>query len=120
MKFTADLRRFHPGLDIAAACDAVICASSFDPEAASSIANAMAGRDAQVQYAIFNRHMADTVARQAASLARGGNHMRAAGLGELHEALGQVIREAEAYNLDKRQHVMGLLRLVHGKVGAGA
>lgn len=106
---TAFLLTQYGGLEIATATDEVIDAPSFDVLAADKIAQALAGRDASIQFDIFNRHAAERVARAASASAQTGDSGRATRLSELWSETASTIRDTETYNLDKRQHVMGLL-----------
>ncbi len=115
---TAFLLTQYGGLEIASAADAVIDAGSFDVMAADKIAQALTGRDASIQFDIFNRHIAERVARAASASAGAGQGARALRLSELWSETAATIRETEVYNLDKRQHVMGLLHRLNADLAA--
>ncbi|MCB1384232.1 MAG: DNA polymerase III subunit delta' [Notoacmeibacter sp.] len=106
----------YGGLDIAQACDSVLDARGFDVGAAGKIANAVAARGADIPFDLFNRHLTDRLARDAASAASGGDPGRARRLETLWRETGETILQAVTYNLDKRQHVMGLLNRLNAEL----
>lgn len=98
------------GLDIADAMSAVVQARDFDIAAAWRVAEAVGGRDNAVQFAIFNQSALDMIADSAREAARSGDSGRAALLSELWRDSERVTAEVNTYNLDKKQHVCGLLQ----------
>lgn len=100
----------YGGLDIADAMAQVIGARDFPVVAAWKVAEAVSGRDASVQFELFCQLALDSVALWAREAAAGGELDRAASLSQLWGEVERMNGEAQTYNLDKRQHVMGLLR----------
>lgn len=100
----------YGGLDIAEAVAKVVEAADFPVAEAWRVAEAVAGRDAGVQFSLFGQTALDTVARQARQAAAQGDLAGAAALSELWREIERMTTETETYNLDKRQHAMGLLR----------
>ena len=100
----------YGGLDIAEAIARALEAREFPVGEAWRLAEAVGGRDRTVQFSIFNQMALDTVARWARQAAGDAQPGVAAGHSELWREIGRLIAETETYNLDKRQHVMGLLR----------
>lgn len=97
------------GLDIADAVDALLASPRFDIGAAHRIADAVGGRDAAVQFQLFNDHLA-TIAEARARRAGEARDVESAARLATHWAkLSQQIWQTQTYNLDKRQHVVGLL-----------
>jgi DNA polymerase-3 subunit delta' len=74
------------------------------------VAEAVGGRDAAVQFSIFNQSALDSVAGWARQTSETGDLAAASRLAELWREMERLIAETETYNLDKRQHAMGLLR----------
>lgn len=97
------------GLDIANAVDAVVSGSGFDVAAAYRIADAVGGRDATVQFRLFNEHVAGIAEGRAQAAGLAGDAELAARLSEQWSGVRQRIVDTDTYNLDKRQHVVGLL-----------
>ncbi|MBL0934094.1 MAG: DNA polymerase III subunit delta' [Rhizobiaceae bacterium] len=97
------------GLDIANAVDAVVSGGRFDVAAAYRIADAVGGRDATVQFRLFNEHVAGIAEARAQAAGRDGDAELAARLAEQWSGVRQRIVDTDTYNLDKRQHVVGLL-----------
>lgn len=100
----------YGGLDIAEAMAEVVRARDFPVEAAWKVADAVSGRDAAVQFDLFSQTALDMVADWARQAAAGGELANAAAMSELWREIERMSAEAKTYNLDKRQHVMGLLR----------
>lgn len=97
------------GLDIANAVDAVVLGGRFDVAAAYRIADAVGGRDATVQFRLFNEHVAGIAEARAQAAGLSGDAELAARLAEQWSGVRQRIVDTDTYNLDKRQHVVGLL-----------
>lgn len=97
------------GLDIANAVDAVVSGGRFDVAAAYRIADAVGGRDATVQFRLFNEHVAGIAEARAQAAGLSGDVELAARLAEQWSGVRQRIVDTDTYNLDKRQHVVGLL-----------
>lgn len=103
----------YGGLEIAAESEALLSTGRFDIVRAQRLADALTGRDKAVQFTIFNRHLFDLVAARAAAAAEAGDVAAAAHAARLCEALTESVRQAETYNLDRRQHVVGTLQTLH-------
>ena len=102
------------GLEIAGALETIVDAGRFDAAAATKLADAVAGRDQAIPFALFNSHLLDRVGAQATAAALAGDLVRAEVLSALWQETSRTIVETETYNLDKRQHVIGLVRRIHG------
>lgn len=100
----------YGGLDIADAVSGVLRSRPYAYGDAWRVAEAVSGRDAAVQFSIFNQHALEAIAEQARGAALAGDSARADGLAELWREAEQAIAETETYNLDKKQHVSGLLQ----------
>lgn len=102
------------GLDIANAVDAVVTGGRFDIAAAYRIADAVSGRDTTVQFRLFNEHVAGIAEARAQAAGIAGDAELAARLAEQWSGVRQRIVDTDTYNLDKRQHVVGLLGQLSG------
>jgi DNA polymerase-3 subunit delta' len=100
----------YGGLDIADAVSGVLRSRPYAYGDAWRVAEAVSGRDAAVQFSIFNQHALEAIAEQARGAALAGDSARADGLAELWREAEQAIAETETYNLDKKQHVSGMLQ----------
>ncbi|MEO3385882.1 DNA polymerase III subunit delta' [Mesorhizobium sp. CAU 1741] len=98
------------GLDIADAIVSVVDAPRFKVSAAMRVADAVAGRDNAIQFSIFNQAALDIVAGWARQMAEAGLLDQAARMSQVWNDAERTIVETETYNLDKKQHVGGLLR----------
>lgn len=101
------------GREIAGAVEACMSEPGFDVAAASRIADAVTGRDRQVQFAIFTGTVLDRAAELAAASAGADDLAAAARRAAIQGELAQATREAATYNLDARQYVMAALRRLH-------
>lgn len=98
------------GLDIADAVIAVVDAPHFRVNAAARVADAVAGRDATIQFLIFNQMVLDLIADRARHAAAHDALDEASRLSQFWRETERAIAETDTYNLDKKQHVGGLLR----------
>ncbi len=99
----------YGGLEIAQALDALGNAPRPDIAGVHRLADAVAGRDQAIQFDIFNRRVLDLLADNASHAALAGDLGRAKALSDAwHEAANAIV-EAETYNLDKKQHALGMI-----------
>lgn len=110
----------YGGLEIAEAIRTVLSGTSFDMREAHRLGEAVTGRERDVQFSLFNGNLAETVEARATAAAAGGQIEAASLLSELSRAIDASIRETETYNLDRRQHVVGLLASVHSALHGSA
>ena len=102
----------HGGFDITQAADQFIAKARRDPLEAYKLADAVTGRDQTVTFDILNEHLLDRIAQAAAEAATRGEGSRAARIADLWDEANATIRDTDTYNLDKRQHVVGLLNRI--------
>jgi DNA polymerase III subunit delta' len=100
----------YGGAEIVEALLGVVSGREFDTLKAWRIAEAVAGRDAEMAYRIFNRAILDEAARRAADMAGQGRADAAERLAALWEDLRGTIGETDTYNLDRKQHAMSVMR----------
>mgnify|MGYP003700630183 FL=1 len=103
----------YGGLEIAAAIEEIATGARFDVAKAWRLADAAAARDRTMALSLFNRHVLDHAAALAVEAAHSGALARADALSQFWQDANRAIVEAETYNLDKRQHVAGLMRAMH-------
>jgi DNA polymerase III subunit delta' len=103
----------YGGLEISEAIDRLVAGKTIDVAQAQRLADAVAARDQAIQFGIFNRHALDVVADAASRAARAGDLPRASRLSECWQSTLKVIDDAETYNLDKKQHVLGVIHTLH-------
>lgn len=108
----------YGGLEIAGAMEGLVGAKSFDTAAAWKLADAVSGRDQSIQFSLFNRHVLDHLGAHASAAALAGELGRAEKISAMWQEASRTIGETETYNLDKRQHVAGLVRRMHEVLGA--
>ena len=107
------------GAEIADAADQVIDAGKFDVRKAHEVASAISGRTQGIQFDIFNQHLLDRIATAACEESDAGNLADADRLGALWQEATQTVADTAVYNLDRKQHVIGLLHRLNGALRAG-
>jgi DNA polymerase-3 subunit delta' len=103
----------YGGLEIAEAIGAVLSSRRFDVEQAYKLGEAVNGRERDVQFSIFNRNLLELLEGQALRAAAQSRREPAFHLSQLYQDIQDAIRETDTYNLDRRQHVVGLLGKMH-------
>ena len=73
----------------------------------------MGARDHAIQFDIFNRYVQDVISRAAGEAARNGDGWRANRLAEVWQATLAATDDALTYNLDRKQHVLGIVHTLH-------
>ena len=105
------------GLEIAEAVDRALAAGRFDAAEAHRIGDALTRRGETVPFDLFNRHILERIGHDASAAAMSGDLARANALAELQENVSRAVTENAVYNLDRRQHVVGTLRLLNERLG---
>ena len=100
------------GLEIADAIAEVTAAARFPVAQALRVAEAVSGRDGGTAFTLFNQAVLDAVAAMASQCAERGDSLAANRLSELWSETARAVAETDTYNLDRKQHVMGILRRV--------
>lgn len=106
------LARFS-GLDIVTQLRSMLAATRFDAAAAYRIADGVAARDDGARFSVFNDALLARISELARERAQSGHLERAAALSRFWQDTVQRIGSTRVYNLDRRQHVVGLLRQLH-------
>jgi DNA polymerase-3 subunit delta' len=99
----------YGGVEIADAIDRLLDGRDPDAVDAHRLADAVGGRDQSIPFGIFNSHVLERLSLAASSAADKGDIERAGRYSELWHATRATITEAETYNLDRRQHALGLI-----------
>jgi DNA polymerase III subunit delta' len=107
------------GLEIVRSVDQLIEAQTFDADKAAKLGDAMAGRDADIQYQLLIDYLASKIATGASLRADTKVPHLALQLSQLHRETGEMLREAQVYNLDRKQTIFGLIANLHAKFSAG-
>ncbi len=104
------------GLEIMEAICATVQAPRFNFSDAQKISDAVSGKGKDVQFDLFNQSVADFAAQRSRSAAASGFGAEANRWSGLWQDVRQNIAETIAYNLDRKQHVLGLLTNLHKSV----
>ena len=106
------LTRFS-GLDIVSELQKLVDAPRFDAAAAYRVVEGVAARDDGARFAVFNDAVLGRISELARQAAAQGRLRQAADLSSFWQEATERIGATRVYNLDKRQHVVGLLRQLH-------
>lgn len=100
----------YGGLDILEAFDGILRSSGAEQrKAMHKIADAVSARGSDTLYDFFIDHAGEHVSAAARMAANEGNIDRAFKLSSLHAAVTERVTVSSAYNLDRKQTVLGLL-----------
>jgi DNA polymerase-3 subunit delta' len=107
------------GYEIMEALEKAVAAAKPDVAGAYRLADAVSGRDQAIQFALFNSGVLELVEARAASEAEKGDVFSAGRLGTLWQDIRRRIVETDAFNLDRRQHVVSVIARVREIVHSG-
>jgi DNA polymerase III subunit delta' len=107
------------GLEIIKSANQLIETQKFDADKTAKLGDAMTGRDSDIQYQLLTDHLLSKVARGALNRAGTNDKSRAVELSELHRQTTNMLRDAHAFNLDRKQTVFGLIALLQVKFATG-
>jgi DNA polymerase-3 subunit delta' len=100
----------YGGLDIIEALDRLAAATGpSQRKAMHKLADAVAQKDGDTLYGFFVDHLCQRLAARARSLAMAGDVQRAFELSRLQSGLSERFTVAAAYNLERKQTVLGVL-----------
>lgn len=102
------------GLEIAQAIAAVVGNVRFDPVEARKISDVVGARDKDVQFSLFNDSVAGLIAKNAKAAATRNQTVLSNQWASLWRDMELRLSEALAFNLDRKQHVMGVLSQLQG------
>lgn len=97
------------GFEIMEALDNAVKAAKPDIAATYRLADAVSGKDQSIQFSLFNNGALEFIEAHAARAAEKGDVWSAGRLGALWQELRRQIVETEAFNLDRRQHVVSVV-----------
>ncbi|MCV0396998.1 MAG: DNA polymerase III subunit delta' [Rhizobiaceae bacterium] len=103
------LLTMYGGLDILQAIEEIMSAKRFDAGKAYRLAEAVTGRDKAVQFSIFNDQVLSILSGAARTASRQGAPVLAAELARHWSEALEKMRIADGYNLDGKEHVVGLV-----------
>lgn len=101
----------YGGIEIAEKTEKL--ARSHDMREAHRLADALAARDATIQFELFNEHVLDLFSRAASAAARTGDLQRADRLAQAWQQSRLAIDETDTYNLDRKQHALTMIARLH-------
>jgi len=101
------------GLDISLAIDNILQTKKINIPEIYRLANALAAKDAEPQFAQFIDYLLRLVGEKASHAAFCHDRMQSQHFACLYQQLSDEIIEARAYNLDKKHFILVLLNKVH-------
>lgn len=96
------------GAEIADVLHKLVSGRNFDAAEALRLGEAVSGRERDVQFSIFNRTVLDMINQFATTRAEAGDTRGAAAAADLWDEINTAIRDAETFNLDRKQHASGI------------
>jgi DNA polymerase III subunit delta' len=97
------------GLEVTSTADRLISDAIFNVDVAAKLGDAMTSREADIQYQLLTDHLLQRVARASQHHAESGDLKRADTMASYYEECRQMLAEASAFNLDRKQTVFGLI-----------
>jgi len=97
------------GFEITEALENAVNAAKPDIAAAYRLADAVSGKDQAIQFSLFNNGALELIEARAAQAADKGDVASAGRLGALWQDLRRQMIETDAFNLDRRQHVVSVV-----------
>jgi DNA polymerase-3 subunit delta' len=88
-------------------------ARAHDMREAHRLADALAARDAAIQFELFNEHVLALLSQAASAAARTGDIVRADRLAQQWQQSRLAIAETDTYNLDRKQHALTMIARLH-------
>ncbi|MEX0344109.1 MAG: DNA polymerase III subunit delta' [Rhizobiaceae bacterium] len=104
----------YGGLELTETLDKLLESSKLDLEKAYKLADAVSGRDADIQFSIVNDAILDRIAGRARKMAADGKTAESARWSNMWYDASEEIRQTSIFNLDKKQHLVGLISKLHG------
>lgn len=103
------------GLEVTSSANMLISSSRFDAAEAAKLADAVSNRDASLQYSLLTDHLLERISTVAAGLSRSRNTEGALQMSKFYNQSASMLNEAERFNLDRKQVVIGLLSALQSK-----
>lgn len=103
---TAILLTQYGGLEIAQALDRLLRSPKPAINDKYKLAEAVAAKDQQIAFDMFNERVLETIATAATDAASAGQGARADRLSQEWQEVRLAIEEADTYNLDRKQHAL--------------
>jgi DNA polymerase III subunit delta' len=107
------------GLEIVKTANQLVEAHKFDADKTAKLADAMIGRDAEIQYQLLANHLLSRISAEASDRASANDMRSALKLSELHSENARMLKDAQVFNLDRKQTVFGLIASLQGKFDGG-
>ncbi len=99
----------YGGMELTEALSGLLTAQETDIAGAYKLAEAVSARGADIQFSILNEAVLDLIANHAKRAGETGHTAQAAALSDLWHETREAIQQTTIYNLDKKQHVVGLV-----------
>jgi DNA polymerase-3 subunit delta' len=107
------------GFEIMEALEGAVNAAKPDIAGTYRLADAVSGKDQAIQFSLFNNGVLEFVEGRAGKAAENGDVSSAGRFGTLWQELRRQIVETDAFNLDRRQHVVSVIGRVREIVHSG-
>lgn len=104
----------YGGLELTETLDSLLAGPELDIAKALKLAEAVSGRDADIQFSIVNDAILGRIADRARKMAAEGDTGESARWSDVWHQASDEIRQTSIFNLDKKQHLLGLIAKLHG------
>ena len=112
------LRQFG-GLEVTESADALIAANKLDTDKMAKLGDVLSAREAEIQYQLLADHLLQRIAGAAERHSASGLAGSAEAMARYFAETRQMLADAHAFNLDRKQTVFGLIAAMHDKSRAG-
>lgn len=113
------LMRQFGGLEMTETADRLIAGNVLDVEKALKLGDALMPREAEIQYQLVTDHLLHRLSNAAERHAAGGDAHCAEAMARSFSETRRMLEQANAFNLDRKQTVFGLIAAMHEKSRAG-
>ena len=107
------------GLDVTDTADKLIAESVFDIDKAGKLGDAMMSREADIQYQLLTDHLLQRIVKAALRHGYRNDSNSAETMARFYGETRQMLVEAQAFNLDRKQTIFGLISALRHKTQAG-
>lgn len=107
----------YGGMELTSALDELLTGTNLDIGRAYKLAEAVSAREADIQFSIVNEAILDRIAEKARTAGLEGDAVASSKLSSFWQEASESISKTSTFNLDKKQHVIGLITRLRAYIG---
>ncbi len=107
------------GLEVTETADRLVANTRFDTDLAAKLGDAMMAREADIQFQLLTDHLLQKIARATRQHVQSNDLQRANTMARFHAETQRNLAAAQAFNLDRKQTVFGLIANLNAKAHSG-